>query len=29
MLVRQSIVERMVLLTPDESITRYSIRSLW
>ena len=29
MLVCQSIVEGMVLLTPDESITRYPIRSLW
>jgi len=29
MLVCQAIVEGMVLLTPDESITRYSIRSMW
>ena len=29
MLVCQSIVEGLVLLTPDEAITRYPIRSLW
>jgi len=29
MLVCQSIVEGMVLLTPDESINRYPIRSVW
>ena len=29
MLVCQSIVGGMLLLTPDESITRYPIRSLW
>jgi PIN domain nuclease of toxin-antitoxin system len=29
MLVCQSVVEGMVLLTPDESITRYPIRSTW
>lgn len=29
MLVCQAIVEGLVLLTPDESITRYPIRSVW
>ncbi len=29
MLVCQAIVEGMVLLTPDEAITRYAIRSIW
>ena len=29
MLVCQAIVEGMVLLTPDESITGYPIRSIW
>jgi len=29
MLVCQAIVEGMVLLTPDEAITRYAIRSVW
>jgi PIN domain nuclease of toxin-antitoxin system len=29
MLVCQAIVEGMVLLTPDDSIARYPVRSLW
>jgi PIN domain nuclease of toxin-antitoxin system len=29
MLVCQSIVEGLVLLTPDQSITRYPVRSTW
>ena len=29
MLVCQSIIEGMALLTPDESISRYPIRSMW